>query len=67
MEFAMLTRNLSFLVPPSTLEEHTYKVSVVLRNGIFKVSHDWLFLSVLLGFTSLYHIHTGEAFSHNLK
>ena len=34
-EYAILIRNLSFLVPPSTLGEHIYGVSVILRKDIF--------------------------------
>ena len=41
-EFAILIRNLSFLVPPSTLGEHIYGVSVILRKGIFQISPGWL-------------------------
>ena len=38
IEFAILIRNLPFLVPPSELGEHIYGVSVILRKGIFQIS-----------------------------
>ena len=38
IELARLIRNLPFLVPPSTLGEHIYRVSVILRKGIFQIS-----------------------------
>ena len=37
IEFAILIRNLPFLVPPSTLGEHIYGVSVIFRKGIFQI------------------------------
>ena len=66
-EFAILIRNLSFLVPPSTLGEHIYRVSVILRKGIFQISPGWLPPLLLFWFTYLYHRYSGEAFSHSLK
>ena len=42
IELARLIRNLPFLVPPSTLGEHIYRVSVILRKGIFQTSPDCL-------------------------
>ena len=54
-EFAVLIRNLSFLVPPSTPEEHIYGVSVILRKGIFQISPGWLPSLLLFWFTYLYH------------
>ena len=41
-EFTILIKNLSFLVPPSTMGEHIYRVSVILRKGIFQISSGWL-------------------------
>ena len=41
-EFAILIRNVSFLVPPSTLGEHIYGVSAILRKGLFQISPGWL-------------------------
>ena len=38
VEFAILIRNVPFLVLPSTLGEHIYGVSVILRKGIFHIS-----------------------------
>ena len=38
IEYAMLARKLSFCVPPSTLEEHIYRVSVILRKGVLQIS-----------------------------
>ena len=35
---AMLIRNLSFLVPPSVLKDHVYKVSEILRKGVCQIS-----------------------------
>ena len=35
IEFAILLRNLSFLVPPSTLEGHIYGIFVILRKSIY--------------------------------
>ena len=66
-EFAILIRNLSFLVPPSTLGEHIYRVSVILRKDIFQISTGWLPLLLLFWFTYLYHRYSGEAFSQSLK
>ena len=66
-EFAITIRNLSFLVPPSTLGEHIYGVSVILRKDIFQISTGWLPLLLLLWFTYLYHRYSGEAFSQSLK
>ena len=54
-EFAILIRNLSFLVPPSTLGEHIYGVSVILRKDIFQISPGWLPPLLLFWFTYLYH------------
>ena len=55
-------------MPPPTLGEHIYRVSVILRKGIFQVSHSWwLPLLLLFWFTYLYHRYSVEAFSHSLK
>ena len=55
-------------MPPPTLGEHIYRVSVILRKSIFQVSHSWwLPLLLLFWFTYLYHRYSGEAFSHSLK
>ena len=59
--------NLSFLVPPPTLTEHIYGVSVIPRKGIFQISPGWLPLLLLFWFNHLYHRYSGEAFSHSLK
>ena len=59
--------NLSFLVPPPTLTEHIYGVSVIPRKGIFQISPGWLPLLLLFWFNHLYHRYSLEAFSHSLK
>ena len=48
IEFAMLIRNLPFLVPPSTLAEHIYGVSVIIRKYILQISPGCLPILLLL-------------------
>ena len=54
-------------MPPSTLGEHIYGVSLILTKGIFQISPGWLPLLLMFWFTYLYHRYSGEAFSHSLK
>ena len=37
IEFAILIRSLSLLLPSSTLAEHIYRVSLIPRKGIFQI------------------------------
>ena len=67
IEFAILIRSLSLLLPSSTLAEHIYRVSLIPRKGIFQIFAGWLLLLLLFWFTSLCHRYYGEGFPHNLK
>ena len=67
IEFAMLTRNLSFLVSPSTLAEHIYGVSAILRKDTFQIFPGWLPLLPYFWFILLYYRYSGEAFSQSPK
>ena len=60
-EFSILIRKLSFLVPPSTLGGYIYGASVMLRKGIFQISHGWLLRLLLFWFTYLYRRYSGKA------
>ena len=61
-------RNLFFLVPPASLEEHIYRVSVILRKRIsFRSPLVACFFYSCFDFTYLYHRYPGEAIPHSLK
>ena len=47
IEFAILIRSLSLLLPSSTLAEHIYRVSLIPRKGIFQIFTGQLLLLLL--------------------